>query len=316
MAQPIVIVGQGLAGSLLAWALEQAGIPFLVYDQGHEHAASRVGAGIINPVTGQRYVPSWRVEELLPLALAMYRDIEYATGVTVVRPFRLRRLFASGQEAKAFHEKWSRGELARWIEDADAEGCWVRDVHQVDFLTLITALRERWKKSGHLREEVFRDEDDADKRILCTGRFIPALAEPLGFRLAEGTVIEVTSPRVERDLILNRVHWVLPVHAGRARVGSTYHVGGGASADDAAALQTSAQSLLGGEVSQVGLMTGWRVASPDRLPRIGWLDAAGQRGIFNGLGSKGALFAPYCAQCWSEHLREGRQFPREFAAHF
>jgi len=51
-----IIVGQGLAGSLLAWSLIQRGQSILIVDNDHHHAASIAAAGIINPVTGQLFV--------------------------------------------------------------------------------------------------------------------------------------------------------------------------------------------------------------------------------------------------------------------
>jgi len=50
-----LIVGQGLAGSLMAWELMQRGKTVLIVDNGLENA-SRVAAGLINPVTGMRFV--------------------------------------------------------------------------------------------------------------------------------------------------------------------------------------------------------------------------------------------------------------------
>jgi len=55
-----LIVGQGLAGSLLAWELIQRGCSVLVVDKGEENA-SQVAAGLINPVTGIRFVKSGSV---------------------------------------------------------------------------------------------------------------------------------------------------------------------------------------------------------------------------------------------------------------
>ena len=50
-----LIIGQGLAGSLLTWELLQRGCKIIVVDNGLENA-SKVAAGLINPVTGMRLV--------------------------------------------------------------------------------------------------------------------------------------------------------------------------------------------------------------------------------------------------------------------
>ena len=71
----ILIVGQGLAGTVLGWSLDRAGIDWRMIDAGHENAASCVAAGVINPVTGLRWVKTWRVDELWPEAKRFYQNI-------------------------------------------------------------------------------------------------------------------------------------------------------------------------------------------------------------------------------------------------
>ena len=71
-----IIVGQGLAGTLLAYFLLQAGQRVLIIDENTEGGASAIAAGVINPVTGRRIVKSWRIDEFLPFAKNTYQSIE------------------------------------------------------------------------------------------------------------------------------------------------------------------------------------------------------------------------------------------------
>jgi glycine/D-amino acid oxidase-like deaminating enzyme len=50
-----LIIGQGLAGSLLSWELLQHGCSIHLIDNQQENA-SQIAAGLINPVTGMRLV--------------------------------------------------------------------------------------------------------------------------------------------------------------------------------------------------------------------------------------------------------------------
>ena len=50
----ILIVGQGIAGSVLGWHLIKAGHAVLIVDRNHHESSSIISAGIINPITGQR----------------------------------------------------------------------------------------------------------------------------------------------------------------------------------------------------------------------------------------------------------------------
>ena len=47
----VLIIGQGICGSFLSFELERAGLSYLVIDEARPFAASRVAAGLINPVT-------------------------------------------------------------------------------------------------------------------------------------------------------------------------------------------------------------------------------------------------------------------------
>ncbi|MBL7793554.1 MAG: FAD-binding oxidoreductase [Saprospiraceae bacterium] len=76
-----LIVGQGLAGTLLAHFLIEAGQTVCVIDDDYPRAATRVAAGVINPVTGRSFVKSWRVDELIPFARQTYQQLESLLGL-------------------------------------------------------------------------------------------------------------------------------------------------------------------------------------------------------------------------------------------
>ena len=65
-----LIVGHGIAGALLGYFLEQEGARCLYLDAPQQKAATQVAAGIINPITGRRFVKSWRGDDLIPFAEA------------------------------------------------------------------------------------------------------------------------------------------------------------------------------------------------------------------------------------------------------
>ncbi|MFT5168556.1 MAG: glycine oxidase, partial [Saprospiraceae bacterium] len=54
-----LIIGQGLAGSLLAYQLLERGKTVQIIDNHHNGASSSIAAGIINPITGRRFAKSW-----------------------------------------------------------------------------------------------------------------------------------------------------------------------------------------------------------------------------------------------------------------
>ena len=72
----VLIIGQGIAGSCLAWELKRRGTDFTITARPIAETASRVAAGLVNPLTGRAFRPGWRQEECLSAAEAFYPETE------------------------------------------------------------------------------------------------------------------------------------------------------------------------------------------------------------------------------------------------
>jgi glycine oxidase len=324
MRADILIVGQGIAGTMLAWEFERAGISFEIVDRGHAMAATCAGAGIINPITGRRLVKSWRVDALLPVARAAYRDLEAALGVALWRDLRVRRLFADEAERRTFLAKRATGELVPFVEGdaADENGFWIETAARVDVAALLAAARARWLAQGRLIEAALEDEIDSaltrgryDLVIDCRGfestherafDFVP-------WEFSKGELLEITVDGLDPGIVLNRRHWIVPMSQGIAWVGATHESGKTDRATTAAGRATLAAStgtLLGEAFPFVvsGHRAGVRVNLPDKLPVAGRCPENPGVGLINGLGAKGVLFAPWLARQWLNHVTEGVPF--------
>jgi glycine/D-amino acid oxidase-like deaminating enzyme len=308
MRADILIVGQGLAGTMLAWEFERAGISFAIADGGHANAATTAAAGIVNPITGRRLVKSWRVDALLPAARTVYREIEAAVGVRLWHEMRVRRLFADERERGVFREKQARGELAPFTADADDAGFWIRDAARVDHVALIEATRNSWRMSGRWREAVVDFAAEAERYDLvvdCRG-VAGARAEEFGFvpwEFSKGEVLEIAVNGLESDVVLNRRHWIVPVSPGIAWVGATHEpavIDSQPTERARTALTAGARGILDEDWSfaVVGQRAGVRVNLPDKHPVAGRHPERRNCGLSNGLGAKGALWAPMLARQW------------------
>src|SRR5258708_21923737 len=71
-----IIVGQGLAGSCLAIQLLNRGKKIMVFDEPEKNRASKVAAGLFNPVTGKRMTKSWKADEIFPCLFQFYSEAE------------------------------------------------------------------------------------------------------------------------------------------------------------------------------------------------------------------------------------------------
>ncbi|MFL5729557.1 MAG: FAD-binding protein, partial [Cytophagaceae bacterium] len=71
-----IIVGQGLAGTVLSYLLQKNGKKILVAEDESPDSASSVAAGIYNPITGKRMVKTWKAGDLFPVLEDFYSGME------------------------------------------------------------------------------------------------------------------------------------------------------------------------------------------------------------------------------------------------
>lgn len=305
---------------MLAWEFERAGINFAIVEAGPSGTASRVAAGLINPITGRRLVKTAGVEALLPVARAAYHDFGAACGVTLWRDLRVHRLLVDERERRVAAEKRDRGELAPFLGATDEAGVWIEGAAQVDLRALLEAGRARWEAQGRWRTEAIRSEavpSETGWVIDCRG--LPAAREGLlglPWRWSKGETIQIEVDGLAPDVVLNDGNWIVPMPGGRAWVGATHEPGvldREPTPAGRALLESAAKRLLRRPFAVRAHWAGVRVHLPDKLPVSGVDSARPRRGLINGLGAKGALFAPTLARAWAEHLRHGHPFDPAFS---
>ncbi len=302
----VFIAGQGLAGTLLGWALERAGREFLIYDPGHVESASRVGAGLVNPVTGERWTsaPGWA--EKAAAAKNVYREIERSWGVSILSELRVRREWRGEAEEAAVRAKVKREELIPWVTEGglEAGAAWIEGAWRVDLPSLIAAGRERWRGQGRLLEERL-ERAVAGPVVWCTGAAETRLPE---LRAVGGETLEL-NVRLEPGVVRHDGVWILPVSEERAWAGASFVREEAEREIRREALRASvARQLADVTWTERAVLAARRRSAPDRVPRSGWLPGReGREGVFNGLGSKGALLAPGLADEWVERLAQTRR---------
>ena len=113
-----IIVGQGLAGSALAWKLHARGESVLLIDREDESSSSRIAAGLLTPITGQRLTryPDW--DRFFIAAVQFYRDIEQRTDAAFFSETPMVRIFASCEERDLFLKKYHDADDVRLCETA------------------------------------------------------------------------------------------------------------------------------------------------------------------------------------------------------
>lgn len=332
-----LIIGQGLAGTTLAWALLRRGVRVLVLDAGEASTCSRVAAGLITPITGRRLAISWRAAETLPAAWRFYQAIERETGARFAHGLPVARFFPAGSPAAAMWEKRRADPAyAPFIGGVDAApppgglpggyaGFAMRGSGFLDTAAYLDASRAAFAARGaHQTATVaaaaVKPMPDggvavdgtalrAKAAVFCEG--YRGAANPhfswLPFKGAKGEILDLRlAAGFPRDRILNGSgSWVLPDARGGFRAGSNYEFGAtDPTPTDAgrAEVERALQTWFRAPYEVAGQRAGIRPIIRASKVAIGRHPAHPQLAIFNGLGSKGSMNAPYFAEQLAAHL--------------
>lgn len=228
MAKTYTIFGQGLAGTCLAWAFIKRGATFEIYDPGLG-GSSRVAAGLINPITGKNFEPSWKIEEFHPEALAFYQEIAKKLETTFWFPLPILRLASTGKELQKICSKLDQEHVTPWLSGiitpapSDFEGAIeLRGGGRCDVLAFIDKSREHFEKLGILHTDTLEASDSPETQILCTGSTGLIRNEMGSHRCAKGEILTVKADWPASHIRIGAGGWLVPIGAGKFRVGSTY----------------------------------------------------------------------------------------------
>ena len=88
-------MGQGLAGSWLAFEMLKRELSILVIDKDIDKTSSKKAAGIYNPITGRKMVKTWRADQLFPTLEEQYKQLEHELEATFLHQIPIYRPFKS-----------------------------------------------------------------------------------------------------------------------------------------------------------------------------------------------------------------------------
>src|SRR5690554_3045299 len=188
----ILIIGQGLAGTVLCHELEQRAIQAVVVDNSHHRSASKVAAGLYNPFVFKWTTKSWNIDAVLPVMQQTYTQLEDLLGVSMLHQTGILRVISSQVEKDRWDKKKLRPDYALHLGDTPAEigaagmnkgfgQVFIRSAGWLDILTLIEQYALRLKAENRLMTERFdhsalevgeicRYKDSAfDEVIFCEG---------------------------------------------------------------------------------------------------------------------------------------------------
>jgi glycine/D-amino acid oxidase-like deaminating enzyme len=306
-----LIIGQGLAGICLAWEFLRRGVPFRIADRG-VGGSTRVAAGLINPITGKNFEPSWRIADFHPQAIAFYRSLEEEFGLTLWHPLPVLRLASSEKEWAKISAKMDLPEVRPWVGATRAI--------PKSFLGGVELTGGGWldtRKFVQLSADHFRElglsAQTGKPRIRCEGAAGLIAGSMGGHRCAKGEILTVQADWPETHIRIGAGGWLVPIGGGCFRVGSTYdwdNLDEQATAAGLERITAIAAKLGGADFEVIAHVAGIRPILRRSQPLVG-KDESGDW-VFNGLGSKGTLYAPGMAAMLADWILDGVRPDPEF----
>jgi glycine oxidase len=334
-----LVVGQGLAGTMLAHHLDALGADYKIVDSG-VNVSSRVAAGIMNPIVFRRVTKSWMVDECLPYAVEEYRRLEKVQQTSFLHMRQIRRVFPTEQERMWWEEKRRDVQFTPYLGepvennqtpdylDARCGSALIQQAYYVDTNVFLDAQRQFFQQKGRLIQAEFTyggmgesycdfAGERFDQVVFCEG--YQGMNNPyfnyLPLHATKGQVLNLSiQHEVKHTEIMNRKCFILPLEEGGFKAGATYEWNSpNTELTDEARLELAekVRQLINVPFEITGQQAGIRPTVDDRRPLMGTHPNHTHLHMFNGLGTKGYLLAPLLAKWMAEYLIHGKALPME-----
>lgn len=319
-----IIVGQGLAGTILSYHLLKQGKKVIVLNQYDLKCSSHIAGGIFSPITGQRVAKMGNCEQFMGYAHIFYSELEKALGAQFFHNLPYVKLNVSEKIAHYTQARLVDPEYQQLLSAAEYEcggkqiqGVTIKLAGYLDITKMLNAYHTYLNKLGIYQEEQFDDnhlivQDNsvtykdlkAERIIFCNGlnakdnRFF----NHLNFNPTKGELITIRMNKSMDRIITGNV-FLLPIGNNLHHVGATYE----RQYDNDQPTQKGRDWLIN-ELSLilnepyeiVDHKAGIRPTTFGHQPFIGWHEKHPHVGVFSGFGSKGVSVIPFYAKGFSD----------------
>ncbi len=319
-----IIVGRGLAATVLMHSFYRQNISFTVI--GHENlsSCSRVAAGIWNPIVFKRMTSGWMAQELLTELMKFYPACEKTLQTKLITLRQIVKPFTENHEKELWKKK-AAAELEPFLVESiqqnltGLQGLKVPNeyglveaagnLHVKTFLDSSSSFfRERVQSAvfDHNLLEINENgvsygDVKAANIIFCEGHLVKnnPFFNWVPLKPAKGELITVKSEDIHlKNRVFNRDGFLMDLQEHEFRLGATYEwekLDDKPTGKGLRLLERKLRNMTEAGYTVEKQEAGIRPASIDRRPVIGRHPYYERLFIFNGLGAKGVMLAPYFA---------------------
>lgn len=326
-----LVVGQGIAGSMLSYSLLKRNKKVIVLDEPLSSTSLAIQHAMYSPIIFKRFTKAWMVDKVLPIMVDTYKELEKILNISFISQCGILRVLASDQERKLWLSKSMEEGYWPYLDDAIIQQYspvlealygygLVKNAGTIDLYSLLTAYKDYLKEKNMLVEAAINYEEikishdkvylngiTAKKLIFCEG--YRGLNNPffksLPFVLAKGELLKAKIKGLTLNHIISSGIHISPVGHEEFILGSTYNWNDLNMTETLEARQElvdKARKFVKTDIDILEQYVGIRPTVKDRRPLIGLHPELPQVGIFNGMGTKGVSIAPYFAEHFADHL--------------
>ena len=333
-----LIIGQGIAGTTIAHQLDQFNIAYSIIDNNPVESSSKIASGLWNPVVLKRMKKVWRADEMLEHLHSFYSYVEKKIGIEINEDQHILRVLHSIEEQNNWHEHSDKTAFSSILnskiisnsnENIKAPFGFGEVIQsgRINVPKYIEQSRKCFIENGTLKTEFFNIDDliiDEDIKyqnktyegvIFCEG--YQSMNNPwfkyLPFAPTKGEVL-IGKSELQCTRPINGGKFLLPLGDKKFKIGATYDW---KSINEQITTQGRDQLLEGwtkitdSNIEILKHQAGIRPNVQDRRPLLGSHPIHKNLFIFNGLGSRGILMAPFLSHVLVNHLKSGSEIPED-----
>ncbi len=328
----VLIVGQGIAGSSLAFCLLEKGANVTLIDDGFKSSSSLVAAGMWNPLSFKKLTTGWRSSEFVKAAYEFYGKTEQLLGLSFFHTKPLYRIFADQHQANEWDEKSDRMDIREFVRSNFTQklnhvkapfGFGVVDVAGwCDIPLYLKTARKYFQEKNILIENRIKFEDievdserafyraeEYDYMVFATGwkNNENPFFKHIEIHPNKGQVLQIKLKNAHIEPMLNYGNFLLPMGDDTYKVGATYEFNDPNPLPTEETKQKTLEKLkavVESEIEVIEHLAGYRPTIPSRKPIVTAHPEFKKLYIFNGFGSKGVLYVPLHAMQLSDALSQ------------
>lgn len=318
-----LVIGTGLAGICLSEQILKSGHDLKVIGKVDQPSSTEVATGMYNPIVFRHLHKSWLIDQLLPIMHQFYGELEKKLSLSLNEQIQLWKKIPNQDYEKWWLKRTSDPEYTNYLGKLEGLYGLVLNAGLVNTASLKSAYERMLASKSLLKDQLFEvndltttsngykyEEEAFDKVVYCEGPYAATnpLFEWLPWNICKGEWIEIETEEEICTDVINAVINIIPIGNNRYKLSSTFSwedYDWNTTINGREFLINQFEKLYRISFKVVDQQAALRPTVADRRPYLGEHPGNKNIFIFNGLGSKGVMLAPYFSKHLLDHIIEG-----------